>query len=895
MSRRLSCLALACLCLASCVAPRSGTPTDATHGELRLDDSVLPRAYELVLAIDPSRERFSGEARIDIEIARPVDAIVLHGRDLDVREAAVILADGTRRPVRYAESAGVARLTPEETIPPQRATLELHYTAPFAAGLVGLYRMSSSGRDYAATLFEAIDARRAFPGFDEPRFKTPFTVVLDVPAPLTAIANTEPVETLHLENGRKRVRFAPTPPLPTYLVAFAVGPWAADEGAPIAPAAIARPAIPLRFLAPQGMERGLAHARVPTARLLQALERYFDIAYPYPKLDVVAIPEFDAGAMENVGAISFDSDVIVLEDPVPAEKERQFAMVMAHELAHQWVGNLVTMPWWDDLWLSEAFATWISHRIVQETYPRHDALLGRLPDLRAAIAEDGLVSARSIREPIRTEHDIENAFDDITYDKGGAVLTMVERWVGPEVFRDALHAHLERFAHATADAYDLMDSLERVSGKPVRAVLSSFIEQPGIPQVDVRPVCDGRRARVELEQSRYRPLGSRIAETGRWEIPACLRYSAGGTIAERCLLLADQRLVIDLDTCPDWLLPNADFAGYYHWSLPAEWYGYLDAVIDELPAEEGLAIADSIEAAFAAGRMEAGDAIRAMQPLARARHPVVALAPVPFYTTLVERLVAGTSAEAAARADAATLYPHDWAALAFDPDASAALPSDAERLRRADAAVFLARTARVASVRAEGVARARAWLEDEGAVATDMLETALEVAVQDGDAALFDALLARLGRSVGAERAIILSALARASSPERARRMRELALGPAIDDDERRTLLVEQSAVTGNVEAAWAWLQAHFDELARSMPSNHAAGLPAVADAFCDRTRAREVEAFFAPRIDAYVGGPRNLAQAVERIELCAALRDRHAQAARAYFTSRAVTASHES
>ena len=340
--------------------------------------------------------------------------------------------------------------------------------------------------------------------------------------------------------------------------------------------------------------------------------------------------------------------------------------------------------------------------------------------------------------------------------------------------------------------------------------------------------------------------------------------------------------------CPDWLIPNADFAGYYHWSLPSDWYARLAQAGALLTPEEALSLADSVEAAFASGRLDARNALEAMSALAGSNVPEVALAPIAFFALVGQRLVAGTPATSGATRFAQALYPRDWGAKAFDADYMRGLPSDSDRLYHAAVAVFMARAAGDGPTRAAGVARAKDWAADPGraVIAPEALQPALEIGASYGDESLFEALLERLRHTDGVLRETLLKAIARTTVPSRAEQVRALALSSAVRDGERATLLLAQSAEPENAEATWSWLQAHFDEIARHMPANNAAELPGVADFFCDRGRAREVQAFFATRSEAYRGGPRDVAKTVEHIELCAALADRQREGAIDYFST---------
>jgi alanyl aminopeptidase len=340
------------------------------------------------------------------------------------------------------------------------------------------------GDDYVFTQFQPIAARRAFPGFDEPSFKAPFELTLTVPHGHVAVGNSPALSEEKDPSGRRRIRFAPTPPLPTYLVAWAVGPFDVVE-APLPPSAEREHSLPLRGLAPRGRGPELRFALDHTGPLLESLERYFASPYPFAKLDVIAVPDFGAGAMENVGAFTFrDSLLLIDPDRAPEWQRRSFANVMAHELAHSWFGNLVTMPWWDDLWLNESFATWM------------------LQQVHSAMNADSLDSARSIRQPIASDHDIANAFDGITYSKGAGVLAMFERWLGEESFRAGIRRHVEEHRFGSADADDLLQALSAASGRDVSGPFQGFLTRPGVPFLRTREVCDSAGSRLVVEQSR---------------------------------------------------------------------------------------------------------------------------------------------------------------------------------------------------------------------------------------------------------------------------------------------------------------------------------------------------------------------------------------------------------
>jgi cytosol alanyl aminopeptidase len=458
----------------------------------QLGDAVVPAHYRLDLTILPDRETFSGRVEIDVDIRDPSPVIWLHGNRIDVREA-WLSADGVRFEAAYqqVDPTGIARLSLGAAPPAGAATLVFVYEAPFDQALEGLYRVREGDDDYAFTQFQATSARLAFPGFDEPAFKTPFDIALTVREEHIALATTPEIGAEPAGEGLVRRTYATTRPLPTYLIAFAVGPLDKVDYGELPPNEIRARPLPLRGFAARGKGHLLDYALANTQGILEVQERYFGSPFPYEKLDIVAVPDFAAGAMENVGLITYREQLLLLDDNAAMSQRRAYASVHAHELAHQWVGNLVTPRWWDDIWLNESFATWMGNKTVHAW--RSDFGYGNASFLGAlgVMHADALTSARQIREPIRSNHDIATAFDGITYRKGGGVLEMFESWLGEERFRAGVRLHMERFADSVADANDFMTSLAEGSGDDeVVAAFRSFLEQPGVPLVTATVSCD---------------------------------------------------------------------------------------------------------------------------------------------------------------------------------------------------------------------------------------------------------------------------------------------------------------------------------------------------------------------------------------------------------------------
>ena len=506
-------LFLLCFCALASDAPGEGHPAG------RLPAGATPLAYRVDLTIVPERERFSGHVEIDVRLPAPTKSLYLHGRGLAMRSAVVV--QGSRRiAATYAEvdPLGTAQLTLAEPAAAGPVTLRFDYDAAFGEGPAGLYRAKVGDDWYVWSQFQAIEARAAFPSFDEPGFKTPFAVRVTTAPGLMVVANAPetgaPVAAADLVTHS----FAPTPPLPTYLVAFAVGPFASVSGvAP--PNAVRKTPLPLRIVATKTQAAKLAYALAETPRIVELLERYFGTPFPFPKLDQIASPLMN-GAMENAGADIYGDWLLLLDSNAPVNQKQVFGMVVAHELSHQWFGDLVTPAWWDDLWLNESFANWMGFRIGAEWRPELNIASNAAVDALSSMDVDALLVGRPIRQPITTNGEIDSAFDGITYGKGGQVIAMIADYLGDERFRDGVRLHLARRPYGTATASDFFAALaDSAKDQRVSQAMQGFVNQQGVPVVDLVRSGSGYAATV----SRYSAAPSAAASPNRWAIPICVR------------------------------------------------------------------------------------------------------------------------------------------------------------------------------------------------------------------------------------------------------------------------------------------------------------------------------------------------------------------------------------
>ncbi len=856
--------------------------------ELQLPSDVHPTRYALSMEIVPGRPRFQGTADIAITLDKPRQVIWLHGRGLEISASTVKV--GTEIvPARYEQvtEEGVARLTLARSLEAGSATLHLAWSAAYDPRLAGLYLAHEGGVSFAYTQFEAIEARRAFPGFDEPSFKTPFDVTLIVRSADVAVANTLPRSEEPAGPGMKRIHYAETRPLPTYLIAWAVGPFDVVLGPTLPPNSIRNRPVPMRGIAPKGHPGEFAYALKTGAELLLLEEKYFGIAYPYDKLDQVAVPDYAWGAMENAGEIHYRQDLLLFKEGTSAEENRiQIASLMAHEQAHQWFGDLVTMRWWDDAWLNESFATWLASRTLAEWQPAMLSLIDQVKSVSGAMRNDALASARAIRQPVTSTKNIIDQFDGLTYEKGGGVLAMFERFVGSEPFRRGVSAYVAAHADGGGSTDDLLASISKAAGRDVSAPFRTFLDQAGVPFVEAHVSCSPK-PRLSLRQTRFFPLGSEGKQDRTWQIPICARFSVGGKASEACTLLAQAEGSLDLPGCPEWLTPNAEGAGYYRWALTGEDLRRLrSAGYPHLSVLERINLAQSLRAVVSSGALPIAEALEALEPLAQDPEGAVASEAIPLLDFSRDYLVAADQ-KPLVNAYAVALFAPVLERVGF----SGAQGENASTRRLRGEIIAVLAQARDPAVLKEAVERGLAYagladgkLHPE-AVDPDLAGLVLGIAVEEGDEKVFDALVERLAQTDDGEvRGRILRALGQARDTARSARALALSLDPRLRKDEGLTVVFSQASDYRTRDAAWTWLQANFDALVAKVPETYASFIPYVPVSFCDTKHADEATAFFSPRAAKTDGMPKNLRQAVEYMHLCATQAAAQRDSARRFF-----------
>jgi alanyl aminopeptidase len=869
----ISFLVASCANAAPAVVPAGKLPPDAA-----------PLHYTLHLTVDPRRDRFDGEARIAVKLGRASDRVWLHARELAITRTSASDAAGKAieaTAIAHADD-GVLEVRFAKTLPAQTIELGFAWNAPFNRQLEGVYKVTVGDDAYAVTQMEPVSARFAFPGFDEPRFKVPFDLTLTVPKQDVAVANTKQLrEEASADAQWKTLTFATTRPLPTYLVAFAVGPWDVAEAPPIPANDVRKAPLPLRAFGPRGSKAKLAWALEVAPPIVKFYEDYTAQPYPFDKLDLLGAPDFSAGAMENAGLIVYRDAYLLTDAHSAADHYRSVFNIEAHEIAHQWYGDLVTVPWWDDIWLNESYATWGQAKGTAALRPEYHAELEALERRLYAMASDSLLSTRKVRQPILGRGDIETAFDGITYQKGAAVLAMFERWVGEDTFRKGMREYLASHALGSGSSDDLIASLTKASGKGEAFArgMRSFLDQPGVPLVHSELACEGGKATLTLEQSRYLPYGVLAKDEQRWGVPVCTRFGRGGASDSECFLLEAKRQSFDVaGACPDWYLPNADARGYYRFDLAPADLARLAAAAAKLSAPEQIVYADAVDSAFRRGTLPASAVLDAMPALAAAPMPQVATALLDRYQWIREH-VADASTRPLLDAWVTRLYAPRLQQLGFHRRDKEPGTDTALRTRIAE---FLAMIVRDPAVRSELAKQGRAalGLDDAGKADLtradpDLLVTTLKVAVQDGGADAFDAAQKAFEANRDTtQRYALLAGLGATREPALAERARDYGLMPAVQIGEMSRLYEAQIAEPENRGAMWQWLMKNFDAYRVRLPAFAQAYLPRTFDdGRCSTAAADEMSGFLAPRVKDLIGGERGLGQTLEGIRQCSALR----------------------
>jgi puromycin-sensitive aminopeptidase len=847
-------------------------PTPKRPSRFRLPTDVRPVEYDLHLFPDLDAGTFSGEVRIALRLQRARREIVLHAADLAITSASAHVGGQeikARTSAQRADEAVTLRFA--KPLPAGEAVVALSWTARLNEHLRGFYKASALGRRYAFTQCEAADARRILPCFDEPSFKARFRVAV-VARDGEVVVSNAPVEREEPVAGGRLVRFALTPPLSTYLLAIAVGPLEAS-------AVRQQGDTPIRLWHVPGKGHLTALGLEAAAESLRRLEDYFGQPYPYGKLDLVAVPDFEAGAMENAGAVFFRETLLLLDPATASVAERKRAAeVIAHELAHMWYGDLVTMAWWDDLWLNEAFATWMAYRVVDDWRPEWRMWQGFEHDRGGALALDALANTHPIYAPVRSVAEATENFDAITYEKGAAVVRMIEHYLGPDAFRDGVRLYMRRHREGNTVAADLWRALEEASGKEVTRVAQAWIAQPGFPLVSLAPAKgDDGALRVRQERFFADPRVPPARRRARWPVPLVLKSHAGDGARVDRFLVDRASADVTLPARGSWYFGNAGAGGFYRVLHDQENRAALLAHLGEaLTPVERLALAGDQWALVRGARAPVESFLDLVDALGwEADHDVIDGLGGPL--DVIDEQVVDPDSEVQERFRAWIMRrfgPHfdrlGWTAGAHD--------EDDVRLRRAALLRLVGGVAESPSVTAAARQRLDIYLADRSQLEPNLADPVVTLAARVGDEALYERYQQVVASAdTPQERRRFLLALGSFRRPETLRRTLAALETPEIPTQDVAFVLMRLLANPGVRTEAWKFITRRWTALRKRVPPLMLSRLVEATPSLREPRYAREVAGFF--RRHPIPEAKRSLKQALEVFRLNAELRRRTAPA----------------
>ena len=825
--------------------------TNGLGKNFRLPLDVRPVRYGAHLAPDLEKRTFEGRMELEVRLEKPRREIFLHAVGLEVSR--VRARPSVRAQVSADAESETVTLQFAEELPAGAHVLDIAWSGRFSPGLRGLYRAGP----LAVTQFEAADARRLFPCFDEPLFKARWAIqLIGVPEGAVALGNGPIVKDQKEPDGGRTVQFAETPPLSSYLIAVCIGPMASSPPESIRGYQVRTWAVP------QKVQLTAFGQQVATS-VLPLLEDYFGQPYAYGKVDQVGVPDFEAGAMENAGCITY-REVALLLDPktAPLNVQKRVAEVITHELSHQWFGNLVTMVWWDDLWLNEAFATWMAYKIVDQWRPEWRVWMDFEVGKGSALHLDAMKSSHPIRAEIRNAEEAGESFDAITYEKGGAILRMIEGYLGSDGFRDGIRLYMKKHREKNATADDLWGALAEASGQPILELANGWIRQTGYPLVTISE----HQGKLKLEQKRFFSDPQASPEPTRWLVPVVLRLGD----KEQRVLLGQASEVIEPAYAFDWVLGNAGARGFYRTAYDSVLLEKLIRALPDLRPEERMLLVSDQWALVRAGAVKIDAFLQLLAGLKAEEDHVVLDEVVGRLSYLEHRSVS----------DADRPAFHQWLRSLF-AGAGADLgwqsqqgESDERRLRRSAVQRALALVARdPASIQAavEQFERYAA----KHPVDPNLLDIVVAAAARTADKKRFEDLKQRAKDELDpAAKRRYLHSLAMVEKPELVQTTVDLALSETVQMQDFPSYLGTLLANRATREAAWKLMQTRWDDVRKKGESPMLLRrLVEALGSLPERHHLQQVEQFLQDH--ELTSAKQAVAQTLERLRMDVALRER--------------------
>jgi aminopeptidase N len=829
----------------------------------RLPDLAVPENYKLSFKPDLDKATFEGNETISIRVVKPTAEIKLNAVDINFHEV-TITSDGVTQNAKVTpdKDKEIVVLTVAKQLPLGPATLHIVYSGILNSEMRGFYLgKDDQGRKYAATQFESTDARRAFPSFDEPAYKATFDITAVADKGQVAISNSKGSSDTPGPGDRHTVRFATTPKMSSYLAALVVGNFEYIEGE--------ADGIPIRVYGTPGKKEMGQFALETAQHVLSYYDKYFNIKYPYGKLDLIGLPDFSAGAMENTGCITFREVLLQIDEKQGSvDLKKTIASVIAHEMAHQWFGDLVTMRWWDDIWLNEGFATWMSSKPIEAWKPEWNFNLDDVSNTGGTLNVDSLANTRPIHQAANTPAEIQELFDGIAYGKAASVLRMLEAYLGEETFRAGVNAYIQKHQYANATAGDFWDAQAKTSKKPVDQIMPTFVKQAGVPILDVKSQCSGGSTTVTLAQRRYYYDREKFQAPNDelWKVPFCMKSSTG---AQKCELLNKKEETFTLPGCSTWVLANAGAAGYYRAGYQPDAVRALanDAESKLSPAER-IALQADIWASIRVGREPVGDYFAFAQGVGSDRNRAVMDDVLGRLNYIGQYLVTDYDRESFRTWMRGYLTPMlkdvGWEAKAGESDEQSTLRS---RLFNG-----LGYDARDPEVLAEARKVADKALDDPSSVNRQIANGALALAALNGGEDFYNRLMTALKNPKSPdEYYMYLFTLPQFSDPKLLQRTLDYAVSPDVRSQDALGVITSVMQNPEGQKQAWDFVLAHWDAVQKAGGPFASGQVIGATSSFCDaHMRDQVVDFFTAHKIEA---AERTYRQSIERINNCVDLK----------------------
>jgi len=834
----------------------------------RLPGGANPDHYALTVNMNFPNNTYDGDETIHLTLAKPSNTITLNALEIDFHEVTVTAGAQTQTAkVSSDEKNEMATFTVAQQLPAGPATVHIKYTGHLNEKLRGFYLSTYKGRKYEVSQMESTDARVAFPCFDEPAYKATFDISAIVDKGDTAISNGEIVSDTPGPGDKHTIKFSTSPKMSSYLVALTVGDWkcASDEV----------DGIKLNVCAVPGKENQTRFALDATKAILHYYNNYYAIKYPLPKLDQVAVPDFQAGAMENWGAIIYREAALLVDDKTAAvDYKKRVADVIAHEVAHQWFGDLVTMKWWDDIWLNEGFATWMTPHPLAQWKPDWMENQDVVDNTMRALNVDSVKNTRPIHQEAETRGEIESLFDGIAYDKTAAVLHMLEAYLGHDAFRAGVNLYLKEHAYGNATASDFWNAMTRSSKQPIDQIMPTFVMQPGAPYVGVEAKCDGGDTTLTLSQKRYLETPAAFNEPNDriWQIPVCAKGVSETSAGKReCFLLTQRQQQFTLKGCSKFVFPDAGALGYYRFDYDAAALHQLGNAVEQvLTPEERMALVSNEWALMRIGKHSVGDYLALGDQLKNTPG-------ADLLRNFGERL---TFISNYLVTDADRPQFQAWLRNAFSPMMQqlgySARPSDTPEQKEKRSILFrtLGNVAQDPAVIQQASTLVQKLMQDPASVDPTLAAAVVSVAARHGDAALYQQYKAQLQKVKSPQQhRQFFSALGEFPQQSLIKQTLDSTLTSEVRSQDLQILAILLRNPTSQ-NATWDFMRRNFDAISKKTGG----GLGGVdvflhgARSFCSTQRASELKQFFDQH--PFPGTERNQKEALESINACVELRD---------------------